>query len=358
MKMKPLIFFFLGVTLFPFDSPAQSSSPSEDSPKTEAEKAFLAVESELLRIWQSRLIRAGRSPKAQYAVHLGQGREMINRWGAYLAKYGDSAFAFRAKSYLVQGYMLKEEKKAAESLLLKMEKEAGTAPDILRVAMGFRHLRNDPRAGMEVLERFIAKTEDIEIKAGAMLEKRTFASGKHAAQIRARQVEISRKVAQMYPGTRAGKKAALLVRAAELAPGKRPLNMARFKDIEGKPIDLGAYKGKVLLIYFWATWSPACTQGLSDLARTYQAYHDQGLEILSINFDADRNQFLSAIKEKGSKWRHYFDGLKQNNNIGKLYDLDSIPKTILIGKDGRIAAMNPSTGSLPDRVRELVKASK
>ena len=76
---------------------------------------------------------------------------------------------------------------------------------------------------------------------------------------------------------------------------------------------------------------------------------------LSVSFDTDRKKLLEIIKVKGMTWRHYYDGLGPDNRIGLLYGVDVLPRTILIGKDGLVAFMNPKSSTLMDRVRELVK---
>lgn len=349
MKTKTTLVLLLGLLVLQIPSPAQPA------PKSGAEKAFLALEKELLEKWQARRRKAGGSFRARRAAQIEQGRELITRWKAFLVEHKDSTFTFRARNYVAQGYLLSENPKAAESLLVSMDKEASTVEEIAIVAMGFRHFRDAPEAGMEVLDRFIARTRDPEKKAGAMLEKRTFVSAGRRSQRKALRLEISRKVARLYPGTEAGRKAALHVRAAELGPGKTPLDMKAFKDLEGKAIDLKAYKGKVLLVDFWASWCGPCMRDLPDLLKTYQACHRDGFEILSISFDTDKKKLRKIIEEKGMTWRHYFDGLGPDNKIGRLYGVDVLPRTLLIGKDGLVAIMNPKASTLLDRVRELLK---
>ena len=333
----------------------QAPSPAQPAPKSGAEKAFLALKQELLEKWQARRRMAGGSSRARRAAQIEQGRELIERWNAFLVEHKDSAFAFRARDFVAQGYILSENPKAAESQLVSMEKEARTVTEIAMVAMGFRHLRDAPEAGADVLDRYIARTRDTEKKAAAMLEKRTFVSAGRRSRRKALRLEISREVARMYPGTEAGRKAVIQVRAAELGPGKVPLELKAFKDLEGKAIDLKAYKGKVLLIDFWATWCGPCIRDLPDLLKTYKACHRDGFEILSISFDTDRKKLLTVLEEKGMTWRHYFDGLGPDNMIGRLYGVDTLPRVILIGKDGLVAAMNPKASTLLGRVQELLQ---
>lgn len=113
-------------------------------------------------------------------------------------------------------------------------------------------------------------------------------------------------------------------------------------DIDGKPIDINAYKGKVLLIDFWATWCGPCRAELPGLLKVYEQYHPQGFEIVSISLDykdrVDIDKYKEWIGEKGMIWRHSYDGEGWDTPMVKKYFVSSIPAPFMVGKDGNLIA--------------------
>ncbi|MBM4060263.1 MAG: TlpA family protein disulfide reductase, partial [Planctomycetes bacterium] len=129
-------------------------------------------------------------------------------------------------------------------------------------------------------------------------------------------------------------------------------------DITGKPIDLAAYKGKVVLLDFWATWCGPCMQELPNVLAAYEKWHGKGFEILGISLDEDRAKFDKVIAEKKMTWRHHYDGNGWKNEVAVAYGVQSIPATYLIGPDGKIAATNLRGEALEKRVARLLGAAE
>jgi thiol-disulfide isomerase/thioredoxin len=129
-------------------------------------------------------------------------------------------------------------------------------------------------------------------------------------------------------------------------------------DIDGKPLDLAAYKGKVLLIDFWATWCGPCMQELPNVLAAYRKYHDKGFEILGISLDRDRAAFDKVVADRKMTWRHYYDGKFWDNVIGKAWGVGSIPATYLVGQDGKIVAVGLRGEQLEKRLEKLLGGAK
>jgi thiol-disulfide isomerase/thioredoxin len=128
-------------------------------------------------------------------------------------------------------------------------------------------------------------------------------------------------------------------------------------DHTGTPIDLAAYKGKVLLVDFWATWCGPCMVELPNVIATYDKYHAQGFEILGVSLDQDKAAFEKCIAEKKMSWRHHFDGKGWQNEVAQLYGVQSIPATYLIGPDGKVVAVGLRGESLGKEVARLLGKS-
>ena len=135
--------------------------------------------------------------------------------------------------------------------------------------------------------------------------------------------------------------------------GSEPKAMGQ-NDITGKAIDLAEYKGKVLLIDFWATWCGPCMAELPNVIAAYDKFHAQGFEILGISFDEDREAFDKCIADRKMTWRHHYDGKGWKNEIGQAYGISSIPATYLVGKDGKVVAVGLRGDALEKQLSKLL----
>jgi peroxiredoxin len=122
---------------------------------------------------------------------------------------------------------------------------------------------------------------------------------------------------------------------AALAEGSKFPDFSE-KDTAGKPLSIANYKGKVVLLDFWATWCGPCVHELPNVIKTYDAYHKQGFEIIGISLDKDQEKLASFTKEKSMTWVQYFDGLVWQNKLATKYGITSIPATFLLDGQGTI----------------------
>ena len=127
----------------------------------------------------------------------------------------------------------------------------------------------------------------------------------------------------------------------DLSPGQiAPAFTAKFTD--GKEVKFPEdYKGKVVLIDFWATWCGPCIAELPNVVTNYEKYHEKGLEILGISLDREgADEKLAAFtKEHKMPWPQVFDGKYWKADVGQKYGINSIPHMILIdGDTGKIIA--------------------
>lgn len=102
------------------------------------------------------------------------------------------------------------------------------------------------------------------------------------------------------------------------------------KDLSGKNVRLSDYKGKVVLVNFWASWCPPCKMEIPGFQKVYAAYKDRGFTIVGISTD-DVSQ--SFIKDMGMTYPVVMADDKVIRDYGNIY---SIPTSFLVGRDGRI----------------------
>ena len=144
--------------------------------------------------------------------------------------------------------------------------------------------------------------------------------------------------------------------SVQLQPGQPAIPLETV-DTEGKPFSLSQYKGKPLLMVFWASWCPFCRREQPHVAQAYQKYKAQGLEVVGISLDTDLNRLKQYTTQHNMPWRQLCDGKKWQSDLVKRYGVRSIPFSLLIGRDGKVQAVNLSRLEFETSVAEVLKGS-
>ncbi len=115
-------------------------------------------------------------------------------------------------------------------------------------------------------------------------------------------------------------------------------------DPEGKVRSLSSLKGKVVLLDFWASWCGPCRRANPHVVDMYKKYKNRGFDVFSVSLDRQdgKDKWVQAIQNDGLEWANHVSDLKfWDSAPAATYGVRAIPHTFLIGRDGKVVAVNP-----------------
>jgi peroxiredoxin len=124
--------------------------------------------------------------------------------------------------------------------------------------------------------------------------------------------------------------------------------------LDGKQVKLSDYKGKIILLEFWASWCGPCRSENPNLVKTYNSYKERGFEVVAISLDVNKDHWLKAIEKDGLTWVHLSELNGNKNTAALIYGINGIPDNFLIAKDGTIVGRNLRGEQLNKRLAELL----
>jgi thiol-disulfide isomerase/thioredoxin len=128
------------------------------------------------------------------------------------------------------------------------------------------------------------------------------------------------------------------------------------KLLSGEKLDMANYKGKVVLVDFWATWCPPCVGEVPNVLKNYERYHDKGFEVIGISLDHKREDLENFIKEKKIPWATLYDD--EPNKAVEYYGILAIPTTLLVSKDGKVVSLSARGEELTKLLEKYFPAEK
>jgi peroxiredoxin len=142
--------------------------------------------------------------------------------------------------------------------------------------------------------------------------------------------------------------------AKNLLPGKLARNFSQ-TDTADKLVNLASFRGKYVLVNFWASWCPHCRKENPNLVRVFNKYKDKPFTILSVSVDrpGQKENWLQAIRDAHLTWTHVSDLKFWDNEVAKQYGITGIPQNFLIDPQGKIVARNLMGERLDGKLTEI-----
>lgn len=125
------------------------------------------------------------------------------------------------------------------------------------------------------------------------------------------------------------------------------------KTIDGKDLDIQDYKGKVVLIHYWADWCEICKEEFGQLEKLKARYPE--LQLVGVNCDNELSEAKAAVKKTGIGWPQFYSEGGYNSGFAAEWGIVSLPSMILIDKNGQIVSTTVSAGTLERELKSITK---
>jgi peroxiredoxin len=126
-------------------------------------------------------------------------------------------------------------------------------------------------------------------------------------------------------------------------------------DVNGNTVTLSSFKGKYVLVDFWASWCLPCRKENPNVVQAYNKYKDKNFTILGVSLDKEKGDWLGAIESDKLSWTQVSDLQEWSSAAVSTFNFNGIPFNVLVDPDGKIIAQSLRGDSLEKKLREVLK---
>ena len=126
-------------------------------------------------------------------------------------------------------------------------------------------------------------------------------------------------------------------------------------DVNGNMVNIQSFRGKYVLVDFWASWCGPCRGENPNVVKAFNQYKDKNFTVLGVSLDKTKNAWLDAINADGLAWTHVSDLKGWGNEVAAQFGITSIPQNLLIDPNGIVIGKNLRGPALENKLETIFK---